>query len=48
MAKLAIKRIGRCEEDIGRTAVFLASEDSSYFTCYAMNLDGGLLIDGAR
>jgi NAD(P)-dependent dehydrogenase (short-subunit alcohol dehydrogenase family) len=48
VAKLAIKRIGRCEEDIGRTAVYLASDDSSYFTGYAMNLDGGLLIDGAR
>lgn len=45
---LAIKRIGRCEEDIGRTAVFLASEDASYITGYTFNLDGGLLIDGAR
>jgi NAD(P)-dependent dehydrogenase (short-subunit alcohol dehydrogenase family) len=48
LKNLAIKRIGRCEEDIGRTAVFLASEDASYITGYTLNLDGGLLIDGAR
>lgn len=48
LAQLAIKRIGRCEEDIGRTAVFLASEDASYITGYTFNLDGGLMIDGAR
>lgn len=45
---LAIKRIGRCEEDIGRTAVFLASEDASYVTGYTYHLDGGLMMDGAR
>jgi NAD(P)-dependent dehydrogenase (short-subunit alcohol dehydrogenase family) len=45
---LAIKRIGRCEEDIGRTAVFLASEDAAYITGYSLNVDGGLMIDGAR
>lgn len=48
LAQLAIKRVGRCEEDIGRTAVFLASEDASYITGYTFNLDGGLMIDGAR
>jgi NAD(P)-dependent dehydrogenase (short-subunit alcohol dehydrogenase family) len=45
---LAIKRIGRCEEDIGRTAVFLASDDAAYITGYSLNVDGGLMIDGAR
>jgi NAD(P)-dependent dehydrogenase (short-subunit alcohol dehydrogenase family) len=45
---LAIKRIGRCEEDIGRTAVFLASDDAAYITGYSFNVDGGLMIDGAR
>jgi len=45
---LAVKRIGRCEEDIGRTAVFLASDDAAYITGYSFNVDGGLMIDGAR
>lgn len=35
------KRLGRLEEDIGRVAVFLASEDSSYITGQTIMVDGG-------
>lgn len=48
LARLAIKRVGRCEEDIGRTAVFLASEDAAFITGYTFNVDGGMVMDGAR
>ncbi|WP_312117474.1 SDR family NAD(P)-dependent oxidoreductase [Brevibacillus reuszeri] len=41
LAKLPIKRIGDCEKDIGRTAVFLASRDSDYITGQTIMVDGG-------
>jgi len=41
LAKLPIKRIGDCEKDIGRTAVFLASQDSDYITGQTIMVDGG-------
>ncbi|CAM3270047.1 SDR family NAD(P)-dependent oxidoreductase [Brevibacillus invocatus] len=41
LAKLPIKRIGDCEMDIGRTAVFLASKDSDYITGQTIMVDGG-------
>jgi NAD(P)-dependent dehydrogenase (short-subunit alcohol dehydrogenase family) len=36
-----IARVGRCEEDIGRVAVFLASDDSAYLTGATLPVDGG-------
>ena len=37
-------RMGDCEEDIGRVAVFLASPDSDYITGHTINVDGGLVV----
>lgn len=44
LAGLAIRRIGDCETDIGRTAVFLASADADYVTGQTLNVDGGACI----
>jgi 2-hydroxycyclohexanecarboxyl-CoA dehydrogenase len=41
LATMAIKRIGTCEEDIGRAALFLASSDSDYVTGQTIMVDGG-------
>jgi NAD(P)-dependent dehydrogenase (short-subunit alcohol dehydrogenase family) len=38
---IPLKRAGDCEEDIGRTAVFLASEDARYMTANTLWVDGG-------
>jgi len=43
-----IPRAGRPEEDIGRVAVFLASEDASYLTGYTYWVDGGFCMDSSR
>ena len=43
-----LHRLGRCEEDIGRIAVFLASSDSDYITGHTLWADGGKTIDIAR
>lgn len=39
--KIPLRRLGDCEKDIGRAAVFLASEDSDYMTGQTIMLDGG-------
>ncbi|MFC7679021.1 SDR family NAD(P)-dependent oxidoreductase [Paenibacillus sp. GCM10028914] len=41
LAKIPLRRLGELEEDIGRVAVFLASEDSSYITGQTIMVDGG-------
>jgi NAD(P)-dependent dehydrogenase (short-subunit alcohol dehydrogenase family) len=41
MAAHPLGRIGDCEDDIGRTVVFLASSDSDYITGQTINVDGG-------
>lgn len=41
LATMPIKRIGSCEDDIGRTALFLASPDSDYITGQTIMADGG-------
>ena len=37
----SLGRIGDCEHDIGRAAVFLASEDASYMMGQTIYPDGG-------
>lgn len=39
--KIPLRRLGDCEHDIGRVAVFLASEDSDYITGQTIMVDGG-------
>lgn len=41
LAALALRRIGDCEADIGRAAVFLASSDSDYISGQTIMVDGG-------
>lgn len=38
---IPLRRLGQPEEDIGRTAVFLASDDSHYITGQTIMVDGG-------
>ena len=38
---IPLKRVGECEDDIGRTCVFLASEAGSYITGTSIPIDGG-------
>jgi len=42
--KIPLGRFGEIEEDIGRVAVFLASEDSRYMTGQTMMVDGGSIM----
>jgi len=42
--KIPLGRFGEVEEDIGRVAVFLASEDSKYITGQTMMVDGGSIM----
>ncbi|MFC7679019.1 SDR family NAD(P)-dependent oxidoreductase [Paenibacillus sp. GCM10028914] len=41
LSKIPLRRLGEVEEDIGRVAVFLASEDSDYITGQTIMVDGG-------
>src|SRR5699024_8131739 len=41
LSKIPMGRFGEPEEDIGRVAVFLASEDARYITGQTMMVDGG-------
>jgi NAD(P)-dependent dehydrogenase (short-subunit alcohol dehydrogenase family) len=43
-----IPRLGRCEEDVGRVAVFLASSDADYMTGSTLMVDGGGSMDAGR
>lgn len=44
VSKIPMGRFGDVEEDIGRVAVFLASEDSRYVTGQTMMVDGGSIM----
>lgn len=41
LSKIPMRRLGEVESDIGRVAVFLASEDSDYITGQTIMVDGG-------
>ncbi|MCR8655950.1 SDR family NAD(P)-dependent oxidoreductase [Paenibacillus endoradicis] len=41
LSKIPMRRLGELEDDIGRVAVFLASEDSDYITGQTIMVDGG-------
>ncbi|TMN22159.1 SDR family NAD(P)-dependent oxidoreductase [Lentibacillus cibarius] len=41
LENIPMRRFGELEEDIGRAAVFLASEDAGYITGQTINVDGG-------
>jgi NAD(P)-dependent dehydrogenase (short-subunit alcohol dehydrogenase family) len=41
LGSCALGRIGDCELDIGRAAVFLASDDAGYITGHSLMVDGG-------
>jgi NAD(P)-dependent dehydrogenase (short-subunit alcohol dehydrogenase family) len=41
IAGAALGRVGDCERDIGRAAVFLASEDAGFVTGHSLMVDGG-------
>jgi len=43
-SKIPLGRFGDVEEDIGRVAVFLASEDSKYITGQTIMVDGGSIM----
>ena len=39
--QIPLRRVGDCQDDIGRVCVFLASEDAAYVTGQTMWVDGG-------
>ena len=44
LAGIPLGRVGDCEADVGRVAVFLASEDAAYITGHTLPVDGGAAI----
>ena len=44
LAKIPLQRMGDPEADIGRAAVFLASDDAAYMTGQTLWVDGGQVI----
>jgi NAD(P)-dependent dehydrogenase (short-subunit alcohol dehydrogenase family) len=42
ISRTPLRRLGDCEDDIGRAAVFLASDLSAYVTGQTLMVDGGL------
>ena len=44
LQKIPMRRLGELEADIGRVAVFLASEDASYITGQTIMVDGGSIM----
>jgi NAD(P)-dependent dehydrogenase (short-subunit alcohol dehydrogenase family) len=40
-ASAALGRVGDCEQDIGRAAVFLAGDDAGFVTGHSLMVDGG-------
>ena len=44
LASVPLRR-EQTEEDIGRTVVFFASEDSKNITGQSLNVDGGMVMD---
>ncbi|MGN1386385.1 MAG: SDR family oxidoreductase, partial [Bacillus sp. (in: firmicutes)] len=43
LQKIPLGKFGETENDIGRVAVFLASEDSNYITGQTIMVDGGAI-----
>lgn len=43
-ASTSLKRLGNSQQDVGRTAAFLASDRGSYITGQTINIDGGIWI----
>jgi NAD(P)-dependent dehydrogenase (short-subunit alcohol dehydrogenase family) len=41
VASIPLRRIGDCEQDIGRAVVFLVGPDAGYITGHSLMLDGG-------
>ena len=42
VGRIPLRRVGDCEDDIGRTAVYLASDDAEYVTGQTLMVDGGM------
>lgn len=40
--RIPLRRVGDCEDDVGRTAVYLASDDAAYVTGQTLMVDGGM------
>ncbi|WP_423799814.1 SDR family NAD(P)-dependent oxidoreductase [Neobacillus sp. SAB-20_R2A] len=43
LSRIPMRRLGEVESDIGRVAVFLASEDANYITGQTIMVDGGAI-----